>query len=333
MEKRACINRSFLILLFLNCCLMTTLVINAQQIPEIQMKNVTLDNGQTLNVAFVGTGRIQILMLHGFPEGWYGWIEVVQFLNVTQNNLSLVIPDLRGYNLSGRPLEKAAYNISLLVSDILGLIRATGSPVYLVAHDWGGIISWVFASQYPGLLKGLVILNAPHPDVFLKLLQTDPQQQQMSQYILTLERKGAVGNLSANHFALLASFLNASWFVPREEAYYDAWSQPNEVNATVWYYDANFFLASNDSFEGVTSAFPSNITISKNLPTLVLWGMEDQALDSQSNLAGLPQYVPNLRIIEFPLSTHYLQHNVPEAVANAIIQFIANTTNNNGTYY
>ncbi|MHA2075569.1 MAG: alpha/beta fold hydrolase, partial [Candidatus Hodarchaeales archaeon] len=48
---------------------------------------------------------------------------------------------------------------------------------------WGGVVAWVFSERHPDMLKNLVILNAPHPKIFQKKLQTDPDQQRASYYI------------------------------------------------------------------------------------------------------------------------------------------------------
>src|SRR5256884_7366807 len=47
----------------------------------------------------------------------------------------------------------------------------------LVAHDWDGYIAWALAIAYPDVLRRLVIINAPHPAVFARLLRSDPMQQ------------------------------------------------------------------------------------------------------------------------------------------------------------
>jgi pimeloyl-ACP methyl ester carboxylesterase len=40
----------------------------------------------------------------------------------------------------------------------------------------------VFASGYPGRVERLIILNGPHPSIFLRELSTNPAQVEASQY-------------------------------------------------------------------------------------------------------------------------------------------------------
>lgn len=37
---------------------------------------------------------------------------------------------------------------------------------YVVGHDWGGTIAWLFAIHYPEMVTKLIVLNCPHPTVF-----------------------------------------------------------------------------------------------------------------------------------------------------------------------
>jgi len=47
-----------------------------------------------------------IVLLHGFPEFWYGWRLQIQPLAAA--GFRVVAPDMRGYNLSSRPDGVAA---------------------------------------------------------------------------------------------------------------------------------------------------------------------------------------------------------------------------------
>jgi epoxide hydrolase 4 len=55
--------------------------------------------GQRLHVE-AGDGPL-IVLLHGFPEFWYGWRQQITPLAAT--GFRVVAPDMRGYNLSSKP--------------------------------------------------------------------------------------------------------------------------------------------------------------------------------------------------------------------------------------
>ena len=48
-----------------------------------------------------------VVLLHGFPEFWYGWRH--QIAPLAEAGFRVVAPDLRGYNLSSKPRGRAAY--------------------------------------------------------------------------------------------------------------------------------------------------------------------------------------------------------------------------------
>jgi alpha/beta hydrolase fold len=73
-----------------------------------------------LHYVEAGDGPL-VVLLHGFPEFWYGWRQ--QIAPLAKAGFRVVAPDLRGYNLSSRPDGYAAYTADKLAGDIRGLIR------------------------------------------------------------------------------------------------------------------------------------------------------------------------------------------------------------------
>ncbi len=125
-----------------------------------EIEEVYIDtNGIKLHTIVIGSGE-PIILLHGFPEFWFCWKSVIPEL---KENFKLIIPDMRGYNLSDKPNDVKKYKMEYLIGDIKGLIEELNlKRVYLAGHDWGGVVAWAFAEKYPELLKKLIIINAPH---------------------------------------------------------------------------------------------------------------------------------------------------------------------------
>src|SRR5881397_2786544 len=95
---------------------------------------------QSLHYVEAGDGPLLVL-LHGFPEFWFGWR--LQIAPLAAAGFRVVAPDTRGYNLSSRPAEVAAYAADRMADDIRGLIRELGyESAMVVGHDW--------AEQSPG---------------------------------------------------------------------------------------------------------------------------------------------------------------------------------------
>ena len=284
-----------------------------------------------LHCAVAGDGPL-ILFLHGFPEFWYGWKN--QLTEFGRDHLA-VAPDLRGYNLSDKPAELEHYQMSHLVEDVRALADhfSKDKKFVLIGHDWGGAVAWSFAIAHPNALKKLVIVNAPHPGVFARLLSSDAAQQNASQYMLMFRTPQAEQFLSANDYAVLQQVvlgagLQSGVFNDADKtAYLKAWSQPGALTGGLNYYRANRVGPpqpgqSTNAQEFSTENFavdPSRLKVT--VPTLVIWGEKDIALLPQ-NLDGLEQFVPNVNIRRIPDASHWVVHEKSAEVNGYIRDFI-----------
>src|SRR6476659_4871952 len=80
-------------------------------------------NDVKLHYVEAGDGPL-IVLLHGFPEFWYGWRRQIAPLSAA--GFRVVAPDTRGYNLSSKPEGFEAYGVDLLAADIRGFIGELG---------------------------------------------------------------------------------------------------------------------------------------------------------------------------------------------------------------
>jgi epoxide hydrolase 4 len=121
-------------------------------------------NGISFNVASSGPeDGPAVFCLHGFPEGSASWGPVAERLPGAR----VYVPDLRGYPGSDRP--RSGYDVFTLTDDVKALIEALElERPLLVAHDWGGALGWIFAHRYSALIRGLVVVNCPHPRTLVR---------------------------------------------------------------------------------------------------------------------------------------------------------------------
>ena len=127
-------------------------------------------------------GSPVVLLLHGFPEFWYGWRKQIEPLAAA--GLHVIVPDQRGYNLSSKPSGVASYALSELVSDVIAIADQLGQEkIFLAGHDWGAAVAWSTALLHPQRIAKLVVLNVPHPSVMRKFISTRPRQLLRSWYM------------------------------------------------------------------------------------------------------------------------------------------------------
>ena len=193
-------------------------------------------NGINLHTMMIGSGE-PIVMLHGFPDFWYGWKHIILGL---KDEFRLIVPDTRGINLSDKPERDEDYYIEVLAEDIKGFSEALNLGKFtLVGHDWGGIIAWMFAEKYPDLLKRLIILNAPHPKVIEKKYMSNKSQKKASSFVFDFIKPGAEKVIMADDFKKLKGPIFKAIDDIDKDKYREAWSQPGALAAGLRYYRAS----------------------------------------------------------------------------------------------
>lgn len=273
-------------------------------------------NGIRLHVVQAGPkSGIPVILLHGFPEFWYGWRKQIPVL--VNAGCRVIVPDQRGYNLSDKPKDKKDYSVSTLVDDVLGLIKALDyEKVNLVGHDWGGGVAWILAMTHPEKLHKLTILNSPHPAVYRRFLQRDPDQIRRSWYWLFFQLpRLAEKILSANNFReMVRGLLNSSkknTFTNEDiDKYKEAWSQPGALTSMLNWYRAAFQSS---------PKMPADMRV--KVRTLMMWGMKDVALSHRLARPSI-DYCDDRNLILFPESTHWAHLDAADEVNHYLIDFL-----------
>lgn len=87
-----------------------------------------------------------VVCIHGFPDNHTVWDGVVATLSATHRTVSY---DVRGAGQSDKPRERSAYHLDQLERDFIAVIDAVSPdrPVHMLAHDWGSIQAWHFATD------------------------------------------------------------------------------------------------------------------------------------------------------------------------------------------
>ncbi|HEX7825230.1 MAG TPA: alpha/beta hydrolase [Mycobacterium sp.] len=107
-----------------------------------------------------GTSGPIVLLCHGFPESWYSWRHQLDVLAAA--GFRAVAMDMRGYGRSSKPTEVAAYRMTELVGDCVGVVQALGeSTAVIVGHDAGAPVAWSAAWTRPDVFRAVVGLSVP----------------------------------------------------------------------------------------------------------------------------------------------------------------------------
>ena len=272
-------------------------------------------NGINLHVVQDGpvTGRF-VILLHGFPEFWYGWRRQIPFL--ADAGYRVWAPDQRGYNLSDKPNEISAYTLDELAADVIGLIDAAGKErALLVGHDWGAAVAWWIASRFPQRLKKMVIINVPHGAVLMKHLRRNFAQVRKSWYMFFFQLPYLPEILIPlrNWYTFAKVLKNSSRFGTFTnndlDIYRQAWSQPKALTSMLnWY----------RSVMQKPPKPPDSPRIT--IPTLLIWGGQDKFLGREMAQPSI-DLCDDGRLVYFDEATHWVQHEEANRVNELIDTF------------
>ena len=288
-------------------------------------------NGIRLHCAAEGAADAPLMLfVHGFPEFWYCWHGQLQEFGRDHRAVAF---DLRGHNLSDKPEGVEAYRIKPLLQDLRQLIEylqagRDDKSCVLVAHDWGGAIAWTFAAMHPELVKKLIIINAPHTVPFARALAGNPEQQAASNYMLLLRDAKAERVMAENNYERLLKMFSrtADGRCALSDAeiplYRKAWSQPGALSCALNLYRASPLYPPTPEDPGAAALKLDPAVLTVRVPTLVIWGEADAALGTVL-LDGLEELVPDLRIRRIPEGSHWVIHEQPRQVSQAIREFLA----------
>jgi pimeloyl-ACP methyl ester carboxylesterase len=242
------------------------------------------------------------LLLHGFPQFWYGWRHQIQAL--AARGLRVVAPDLRGYNLSDKPGGVAPYDLDELARDVAELIPALGRErAAVVGHDWGALIAWHVAVQHPACVEKLVSIDGAPIQVLLRAIATSPRQLARSWYTVAFQLPALPERLLSTRLVrrwILGWTGRAGTFSGYDEArFIEAAARPGAMRAAI-----NYYRAALRRWPEWVRAAPTPVAA----PTQVIWGADDRVLGAE--LARSLE-----RWVNAPLEVHVLDgvgHFAPE---------------------
>lgn len=288
-------------------------------------------NGIRLHYAESGGGDKLVILLHGFPEFWYSWRHQLVALAADYH---VVAPDMRGYNLSDKPLRVDDYRVDVIVEDVIGLIKHSGADkAAIVAHDWGAGVAWKVAEKYPDLVSKLAIMQVPPAAAWRANITV--RQLLKSWYMFLFQLPSfPEWMIRRKNFAVLDKMFKES--VARKgsfseadiELYKEALARPGALTAALNYYRANvlrMMSRAGRSGERKVSGTERGTRVSGfriRVPTL-FYGVQDVAL-APATVSGIENYIDapyrELRIAD---SGHWVQNEAADEVNAALLDFLA----------
>ncbi|KAG9328474.1 hypothetical protein JZ751_013572 [Albula glossodonta] len=208
----------------------------------------------------------------------------------------VVAMDMRGYGESDAPKSISSYRWDLLMQDVKDMVESLGyNRCLLVAHDWGGLLAWLFSIHYPEMVTKLIVLNCPHPSAFTARPQ--PQAAAPALRKVFTSRRTGVRSKSGQ--------------MTKEdlEAYLYNFSQPGALIGPINYY------------RNIFSSLTLRETEVKS-PVLLLWGEKDAFLGQEMAEMSRPYAKAGFRLHLISGASHWLQQDQPDIVNTLIWTFL-----------
>ncbi len=247
-----------------------------------------------------------MVLLHGYPASAEVWHDCIPRLSARYH---LLAPDLPGHGQSDKPL-KVVYDQAFLQHFLEDYLQAAGlEKVHLVCHDLGALAGLGFASQYPERVESLVVMDTgPYPD-----------WPPMAKVLIALMKSRWLTPLLLNQQVFRLLFRHAVFTNPSR-----ATAERIARFRTPWVQDAQ----SRKAFRRTISASPQALALTPaqlgqiQVPTLILWA-EDDRFFPPAMARRLQKDINDAMLRIIPNSGHFLQAEQPEAVVQAIEDFLA----------
>jgi len=277
-------------------------------------------NGIQMHYVIGGKGD-PIVLLHGFPETWYEWRNIMPSL---AKNYTVIVPDLRGLGDSSKPLT--GYDGNTTAEDLNQLISQLGfKKIFLVAHDIGAQTAFAYAEIRPNIVSKLVIMDYIFPG-FLP-----PQFGQNGPWWFTFHQ---VPNLpeflvEGKEREYISSFVKMLGYNPYAitkedlDIYTEKYSAPGAMRDGFEYYRA-FPI---DAVQDKALVNQSRLQV----PVLVLeadfcpvFGGAVQGLPVANAVKAMAQNVTGIKV---PNSGHWIPEEQPQFVIKQLAKFFGGSSN------
>ncbi|MQA85249.1 MAG: alpha/beta fold hydrolase [Streptosporangiales bacterium] len=259
-----------------------------------------------------------VLLLHGVPETSAMWRYLLP--DLARDRVALAV-DLKGL---GNSEARGPYDIRTVTRELVALIRGeVDGEIDVVGHDWGGVIGIAMATLHPGLVRRLVMINAPYRQIDYLRAWHIPlfSAPALPELLLRLGGRNAV-ELMLRHVWRSERPLDQEV----AEHYKDAYASPERTAAMLAYYRA----ATRPRLRRAVERFLAGGAAPREAETLsdgpqralVVWGAADPVLPVSVGEAVVRDLGPRTEMVTVPGAGHFVVEESPEVVVTTIGDFL-----------
>ena len=265
-------------------------------------------NDTTMHYVDEGEGEV-LLFVHGTPSWSFEFRNVIKFLSKKYRCIAI---DHIGFGLSEKP-AKYDYTVQNHTASLLKLVTHLQLNQFtMLVHDFGGIIGLAAAEQIPEKIKGLVILNT-----WCRSIQDEPEYKKMKMILGSplMPLLYRYLNFSAKYI-LPAAFGERSRLTPEiHQHFLRPFSKVSERNGTIAF--AKSLLLDQDYYASVGE----KLSILKDNPVLIIWGMKDEFI-TEKHLLWMQEQFPGSKVVRYDDAGHFVLEEKSVVAGPVIAEFM-----------
>lgn len=276
------------------------------EVERIEHRHVEA-RGLRFHLAEAGAGDDVVLCLHGWPQHWLMWRDLMRRLADRHRVLAL---DLRGFGWSDAPPD--GYDKENMATDVAAVLDALGiERVKLVGHDWGGWIGFLLALREPRRIESFLALGIAPP--WPELRATLPRFWRFAYQLpisapglgYALHRRGGL----VPRVLVGGSTVKDAWDEATLEAYAETYREPARAHAAVRLY-RTFVLREVPAL--LSGRYEDTRLI---VPTRLVNGRDDLVLHP-SQLSGYKRHAARMEVELVEGCGHFVVDEMPELVVD-----------------
>ncbi|MFX1450022.1 MAG: alpha/beta fold hydrolase [Promethearchaeota archaeon] len=271
-------------------------------------------NGFQMHYVDEGKGE-PIVCVHG--ESTWGYL-YRKFISKLSDTNRIIVPDHMGFGKSEVPQDKP-YILAQHVDNLTKLLLELDlNNITFIFQDWGGPISFGFATRYPERVKRLVIMNTsvgvakPDRRLWFESMVEDGTYDQlmgnMKVFIPQIMIGTLVRKISREEKKLLKKAYTAPF--PNKESCIGAMAFPKDIPKGDIHQSSKIMQEIRD-----------NLVLLKDKPKILIWGMKDRIFPPKI-IEVWEKIYPGIKSYKIENAAHFLQEDAPDDIIEIIRNFI-----------
>lgn len=252
------------------------------------------------------------LLLHGIPTGAELFRDVVPQLAAA--GYRTIAPDLPGYGQTRLP-RGGDRSIAGAAELFAKWMRQEGlPPVWLIGHDFGGMVGQIFAVRHPELLARMAIGNTAYADSWPVFPIRVFRMLARLRFFSPIAAAGLPPRDPYTNWVLRRAFANPAAFGAgdrRHRIFFDTkFTDPDGRRE----FAAHLRALDNRDTMAIAGALKK-----VRLPTLILWGVADRYQPWESVGRRLAAAIPDAEVRLLPDAGHFAMLDQPVAYVSALL--------------